>query len=661
MPVERYVNPRKAEWPAAEFVVGNPPFIGTKRMRALLGDGYVDAIRSAWPQIEDSADFVMYWWFKSAERVSRGEARQFGLITTNSLRQNFNRRAVDDFIGPGKPMALAFVIPDHPWVDASDGAAVRISMTVGAREQREGVLATVVKELESADGEVRIELSPAAGAIHADLRIGVDIQRAKPLQSNAGISGMGVALHGAGFILEPDEAAAIRVSGDSVIRGYVGGRDLLQVARERYLIDFSSLSHDEARQVNPAAFQRVIDRVKPERDHNNRTSIRELWWRFGWERPLLRKALVGLQRYIGTTETAKHRVFQFIRGDVLADHMVVCIAVDHPAVLGVLGSRVHVIWSIATGGTLEDRPRYNKNACWDSFPLPDLNSPAIDKVSRLALAVESHRKSRQSAHHGLALTDVYNVLDKLRRNEPLTAKDKVIHDQGLVSVLRELHDDLDRAVFAAYGWEDLGERLVGKPGATTPWPEKTAEQAEAEEELLARLVALNAERAAEEGRGIVRWLRPEFQNPQATGVRRRRRRCRSPNLRWMGGGPGWGASRRTRRSHNAGEARTGCGCGSTRCGGRGARAAPIGGAATGDAAAGDAAATDDRIPWPKTAPEQARAVAELLAATRSPLSIDNIAARFTARGRWRDRLPQLLDTLVALGRARSEDGRWWAA
>jgi len=93
---------------------------------------------------------------------------------------------------------------------------------------------------------------------------------------------------------------------------------------------------------------------------------------------------------------------------------------------------------------------------------------------------------------------------------------------------------------------------------------------------------------------------------------------------------------------------------------RGALATPgkrTSASATTDTTTVDTAA--DRIAWPKTAPEQARAVAELLTTAKSPLTLDEIAARFTARGRWRDRLPQLLDTLVALGRARSENGRWW--
>ena len=120
----------------------------------------------------------------------------------------------------------------------------------------------------------------------------------------------------------------------------------------------------------------------------------------------------------------------------------------------------------------------------------------------------------------LTLTSMYNVLEKLRSGEELSDKDKVIHEQGLVSVLRELHDELDRAVFTAYGWDDLADKLVGLPGATTPLPDKPEAQAAAEEELLQRLVDLNTQRAAEEANGHIRWLRPEYQNPDALGTQK---------------------------------------------------------------------------------------------------------------------------------------------
>ncbi len=137
------------------------------------------------------------------------------------------------------------------------------------------------------------------------------------------------------------------------------------------------------------------------------------------------------------------------------------------------------------------------------------------RIRELAEQLDAHRKRQQAEHPDLTLTGMYNALEKIRAEEPLTQKEQTIHQQGLVSLLRELHDDLDLAVFAAYGWDDLAEVLVGRPGATTPLPDKPTEQAEAEEALLSRLVELNRERAAEEAQGHVRWLRPDYQAPES--------------------------------------------------------------------------------------------------------------------------------------------------
>src|SRR5690606_14052943 len=129
-PVERYLNPRKAAWPEADFIVGNPPFIGSKRMRDALGDGYVDALQEAWPELPQATDFVMRWWHHAALLARRGAIQRFGFITTNSLRQAYVRRAVEIHLEGDPPLSLVDAIPDHPWVDSADGAAVRIAMTV---------------------------------------------------------------------------------------------------------------------------------------------------------------------------------------------------------------------------------------------------------------------------------------------------------------------------------------------------------------------------------------------------------------------------------------------------------------------------------------------------------------------------------------------------
>lgn len=646
-PVERYVNPRKAAWPEADFVVGNPPFIGTKRMKAALGEGYVEALRGAWADVPESADFVMYWWHHAALLAGRGALERFGLITTNSLRQAFNREVLRQALSGKDPISLVFAVPDHPWVDSADGAAVRISMTVGTSEPQIGRLAHVVHERSDESGETAIISSDSRGLIHSDLRIGANVANAKPLQSNRGLAGMGVALHGSGFILEPEAADRIRAFGPSVIKPYIAGRDLLQVARERFVIDFFGLSEADALAGNPAAFQHVIDYVKPERDHNNRDALKRLWWRFGWERPQLREALKGLRRYIVTTETSKHRPFQFLDVTTLADHSVVSVAMDDAAALGVLSSQIHVTWALAAGARLGvgNDPRYNKTRCFDPFPFPDLHAAdkfggpvgvavvdaegnagptqtfgeyPSERIRNLAEQLDAHRKRQQVAHPGLTLTGMYNVLDKLRSGEPLSPKERAIHEQGLVSVLRQLHDELDAAVLYAYGWGDLLPLLRVAHGNDAPADGQSREDAKRafDEAVLERLVALNAERAAEEARGHVRWLRPEFQNPAA------------------------------RAGQPAPEQ------------GRIAAAEAADDDTAPEAIAAVAAAKPQ--PWPKDTVDQVRAVADVIATSPVPLTVDDIAARFTARGPWKKRLPKLLEMLVALGRAQEQDGAFSA-
>ncbi len=526
--VYQYHNPKQTRWPDADFIVGNPPFIGASTMRRALGDGYVDAVRKVFKGVvPESADFVMFWWHIAAEKVRQGqgkvgEPRQFGFITTNSLRQTFNRRVLEPHLNdPKKPLSLAFAIPDHPWVDASDGAAVRIAMTVGVAGEQQGRLLTSLKESETQTDEIKVDFQNRHGKLFADLKIGADVHGAKPLLSNSGISSRGVQLIGSGFIVTPDAAKQLglgTVPGlEQHIRQYRHGRDLTDKPRGVMVIDLFGLTQDDVRNQFPAVYQWVAERVKPERDQNNRKSYRDNWWVFGEARREWRQVEKALSGYVATVETMKHRVFLAMDGDIMPDNMLVAIGIGSPTALGTLSSRIHTNWALAAGGTLEDRPRYNKSVCFETFPFPDLSSPEqvtlTARIGELAEQIDQHRKTQQAAHDKLTLTGMYNVLEKLRKQEPLNAKEQIINNDGLVGILRELHDELDCAVFEAYGWSDLADKLVGLPGATTPYPEKSEAQAEAEEELLKRLVALNHQRAAEEARGQIRWLRPDYQNP----------------------------------------------------------------------------------------------------------------------------------------------------
>jgi hypothetical protein len=138
---------------------------------------------------------------------------------------------------------------------------------------------------------------------------------------------------------------------------------------------------------------------------------------------------------------------------------------------------------------LEDRPRYNKTRCFDTFPFPAATPEQQARIRALAEKLDAHRKARQAQFPDLTMTGMYNVLEALRAGRELTDKEETLHEHGLISILRELHDELDAAVFDAYGWS---ANL-------------------ADEDILARLVALNAERIEEEKQGNIRWLRPDYQ------------------------------------------------------------------------------------------------------------------------------------------------------
>ncbi len=234
VPQWRYVNPRPAEWPQADFIVGNPPFIGSKRMRAALGDGYVDALTQAWPSVPDTADFVMLWWDRAADLVRTGRATRLGLITTNSLKQVSSRKVLERHLGAD--LSLSFAIADHPWVDSALGAAVRVSMTVARAGSGTGSLLEVVTERPREDGEVEVDLSARQGAIMADLRIGADVSGARPLAANRLLCWQGCKLVGAAFQVTPDQRDSYAPEGDParrLLRRYWAGSDITKRRSER--------------------------------------------------------------------------------------------------------------------------------------------------------------------------------------------------------------------------------------------------------------------------------------------------------------------------------------------------------------------------------------------------------------------------------------------
>ena len=276
VPEEVYINPRKAEWPETDYVIGNPPFIGAKLMRSALGDGYVDALQEAWPEIPQATDFVLRWWHLAASLVQDKKIAKFGFIASSSIRQTYNRRAIAPFLEHTKiPISIVFAIPDHPWVDSSDGAAVRICMTVATRGETPGTLRTIIKEernAEASENGRRLDFRSVGGTIHSNLHVGADINQATALEANNGLCAVGFKTIGAGFQVSEEKAKSLGLNtipgANKHIRQYVNGRDLAGTRRGIYILDFFELDEAVVRKSFPEAFQHLLDTVKSSRLKN---------------------------------------------------------------------------------------------------------------------------------------------------------------------------------------------------------------------------------------------------------------------------------------------------------------------------------------------------------------------------------------------------------
>ena len=506
------VNPRRPAWPDADYIVGNPPFIGGKDLRGRLGDAYAEALWRANPKVGRSADFVMYWWDRAAELLAAKGTRlkRFGFVTTNSITQAFSRRVIARRLEARPPVSLVLAIPDHPWTKATrDAAAVRIAMTVAEKGTVEGRLLTVASEAGLDTDTPAITFTERAGTINADLSVGTDVTGARPLLANEWLCSPGVKLHGSGFIITPTQAAFLglgrREGLERHIRPYLNGRDLTGRSRNVMIIDLFGLTEVEVRRRFPEVYQHLLTTVKPAREAQAGTSgtpdslsYAANWWLLGKPRPELRRAIASLNRFIATVETTKHRLFQFLDADTLPDNMLVATASNDAFVLGILSSRAHLQWTFGNCGLIgvarfEAGHRYTKSQCFDPFPFPLASPEQRATISDLADELDATRREVLADHPDLTLTGLYNLRDSIATGQPLTPAEQDARARGRIDLIAELHRRLDAAVVHAYGWPaDLSDA-----------------------DIVARLVALNAERRAAERRGRVHWLRPDYQQARA--------------------------------------------------------------------------------------------------------------------------------------------------
>jgi hypothetical protein len=527
-----YPDRRLTPWPEAEFIVGNPPFIGGKDIRAELGDEYVEALWALYSDMDPGSDFVMYWWDRAADILTRKNSptKRLGFVTTNSITQVFQRRTLARWMTETNrnktSLSLVFAVDDHPWTKATrDAAAVRIAMTVAEKGRSEGQLYEIVPGTESGlDSDAPdFGMTVSEGVINADLTVGVDVTKAMALRANDGISSRGVSLHGAGFIVSPTEAAHLglgrqdRPGLETHIKPYVNGRDITGRSRGKMVIDLFGLTAAQVLARYPEVYQHVSWSVRYDKDvngvprtnakghklgreWNNRDTYKDNWWIFGEPRSDFRPALAGLSRYVATVETSKHRTFQFLDGAVLPDNKLLAIASADAAILAVLSSDVHFRWYIRNSGMLGVYDReavYVKSRCFDPFPFPDLNDAQYALLDRAGEALDAFRKARLAEYPDLTITRLYNALEAHRAGrtpegegeERMSAEESSDFQCGSVLGLADLHAEIDRLTLEAYGLPaDAGN-----------------------EAILAHLVALNAKRAAEEAHGDIKWLRPDYQ------------------------------------------------------------------------------------------------------------------------------------------------------
>ncbi|HSW42281.1 MAG TPA: DNA methyltransferase, partial [Patescibacteria group bacterium] len=365
-------HPREAEWPEAEFIVGNPPFLGGKLMRRGLGDAYVDTLFEVFDgRVPREADFVTYWHEKARAAIEAGRARRAGLLATQGIRGGANRRVLERIRETGD---IFFARSDDPWV--LSGANVHISF---------------VGQDDGSDTERELDGQPVA-SINANLTSGVDLSAAHRLPENLGISFMGDT-KGGPFDIDAETAARLLASpnpdgrsNSDVVRPWVNGLDITRRPRNMWIIDFGVNMTESEAALYEAPFEHVRQQVRPERLRSR--SVIDRWWQHERPRPEMREALSHLTRSIATPNLTKHRLFAWLSPETLPDHQLIVFARDDDYTFGVLHSRIHEAWARATGTQLrevESGFRYTPTTCFETFPFPrptDEQREAIASAAR---------------------------------------------------------------------------------------------------------------------------------------------------------------------------------------------------------------------------------------------------------------------------------------
>jgi len=472
----RYVE---AEWPPAEFIVGNPPFLGSKLMRAELGDGAVEQLFEIYDgRVSREADLVVYWFEKARAALKAGRAKRVGLVATNSIRGGANRRVLDQIVVDSR---IFEAWSDEPWV--VEGAAVRVSLICFGDD----------------DGAARLDGTPF-NDINADLTAGAtNLTRAHRLVENLEVSFMGDTKGGAfdvpGALAREWLTAPVNPNGrrnSDVLRPWWNGLDVTRRPRDMWIIDFGWEMSEQEASLYEAPFEYAVREIKPFRISIQERGYAKKWWIHERSRPEMWSRLKHITRYLITPRVSKHRLFMWLSNTVCPDSATICVTRDDYAALGILHSRFHLSWSLRLGTSLEDRPRYTPTTTFETFPFPEgltPNTPAKDYAGDpRAIAIDKAAKRLDDLRNAwLNPPDLVRIEPEVVPGYPdrILPKDTVaaatLRQRTLTNLynarpqwLVDAHRDLDAAVAAAYGWPaDISE-----------------------EDALAKLLELNLARAA---------------------------------------------------------------------------------------------------------------------------------------------------------------------
>jgi type II restriction/modification system DNA methylase subunit YeeA len=459
---------REPEWPEADVVIGNPPFLGGKLLIRNLGENYVSEVFSTYGgRVPAAADLVTYWFVKAGEHIKSGKAKRAGLVATNSIRGGANRRALQAATDT-RPIFEAW--SDEPWV--VDGAAVRVSLVCFSCMDGEPVLEEARLDGRPVD-EVYADLTAKSGGV------GIDLTEAERLSENVGIAFMGDTKGGSFDILGDLARDWLQLPSNpngrtnaDVLKPWINGMDLTRRPAGKWIVDFGwSMSEGEVA-LYEEPFRHVKEHVYPMRQRNRRESYRVYWWRHVEPRQGMWRALDGLARYIATPRVAKHRLFVWLDSRVCPDSAVIAIARDDNTTFGILHGRFHEIWSLRRGTWLGkgNDPRYTPTTTFETFPFPQGLSPNIpaadyaDNPHAVAIA-EAARRLVELRDRWLNPPEWVEWVDELvpgypkrpvPRNEDAAKELKKRTLTNLYNTrpqwLADAHAGLDTAVAAAYGW-----------------------------------------------------------------------------------------------------------------------------------------------------------------------------------------------------------------